>query len=62
MQTMELPLTLSSEEAVILLELLESERARLPMEIRHTDHRSYRDDLRKRLGTVEHLLTHFVKS
>ena len=62
MQTMELRLTLSSEEAVILLELLESERARLPMEIRHTDHRSYRDDLRKRLATVEHLLTHFVKS
>jgi len=38
-----------------LAELLESERARLVIEIRHTDHRSYRDQLRGRLAIVERL-------
>ncbi|HEY1335976.1 MAG TPA: hypothetical protein VGF59_00635 [Bryobacteraceae bacterium] len=40
----------------VLNELLETEQARLLVEIRHTDHRSFRDDLRRRLEIVEHLI------
>jgi len=47
------PLDLSSAELEVLAELLESERAKLLVEIRHTDHRSYRTELRERLETVE---------
>ncbi len=46
----------AGEELVILTELLESDRSRLLVEIRHTDHRAYRDELRHRLEVVEHLL------
>ena len=49
------PLSLSGEEFEILAELLESERAKLLVEIRHTDHRAYRDELRHRLDLVERL-------
>ncbi|HTT63672.1 MAG TPA: hypothetical protein VMG35_17590 [Bryobacteraceae bacterium] len=49
------PLDVSSEELEILAELLESERAKLLIEIRHTDHRSYRAQLRERLEIVERL-------
>ena len=47
---------LAAEEVSILDELLESERNRLLVEIRHTDHRQYRDELRQRLNVIEHLL------
>ena len=47
---------LAGEELTVLNELLESERLRLMVEIRHTDHRAYRDELRQRLDIVEHLL------
>ncbi|HLN27000.1 MAG TPA: hypothetical protein VK395_04610 [Gemmataceae bacterium] len=50
------PLDLTSEEFAILAELLESERAKLLVEIRHTHHRSFRDELRHRLTLVERLL------
>lgn len=50
------PLDLTSEEFAILAELLESECAKLPIEIRHTHHRSFRDELRHRLTLVERLL------
>jgi len=49
------PLSLSGEEFEILAELLESERAKLLVEIRHTHHRAYRDELRHRLDLVERL-------
>ena len=49
------PLDVSSEELEILAELLESERAKLQIEIRHTDHRAFRDQLRERLAIVERL-------
>ena len=49
------PLDLDSEETEILAELLESERAKLLVEIRHTDHRSYRSELRERLEIVERI-------
>lgn len=54
----EVVLKLAGEELEFLDELLESERSRLLVEIRHTDHRSYRDQLRHRLEVVEHLLEH----
>ena len=47
---------LTGEALTVLRELLESERSRLLVEIRHTDHRSYRDELRHRLEVVERLL------
>ncbi len=50
------PLSLNSEEREILNELLESERNRLLIEIRHADHRAFRDDLRDRLTLVEGLI------
>jgi len=46
----------SSEELAILSELLESAHANLLVEIRHTDHRAYRDELRRRLELVEHMI------
>jgi hypothetical protein len=49
------PLSLNEEEFRILAELLESERAKLLVEIRHTDHREFRDRLRRRLDVVEAL-------
>ncbi|HUI79560.1 MAG TPA: hypothetical protein VLY24_16660 [Bryobacteraceae bacterium] len=54
--TNEVVLKFAGEELEVLDELLESERSRLLVEIRHTDHRSYRDELRHRLDVVEHLL------
>ena len=50
------PLNLSSEELVILAQVLESARDTLLVEIRHTDHRSYREELRQRLTVIERLL------
>lgn len=55
-------LKLGSEQLEILAELLESERTKLLVEIRHTDHRSYRDQLRRRLEIVEHLLDQVFRS
>jgi hypothetical protein len=52
----ELVLKLAGEDLEILDELLESEQNRLLVEIHHTDHRAYRDELRHRLEVVEHLL------
>ena len=52
-------LNLTREESAILSELLESARIKLLVEIRHTDHRAYRDELRHRLDLVEGLATRF---
>ena len=49
-------ISLESEDLALLKELLESEQDRLLVEIRHTDHRSYRDQLRQRLALVERLI------
>jgi hypothetical protein len=54
--TMNERLNLTSEEQTVLSDLLESERAKLMIEIRHTDHRSFREELRHRLTVVEGLL------
>lgn len=50
------PISLKNGELLVLKELLESERARLLVEIRHTDHRAFRNELRQRLETVEGLI------
>jgi hypothetical protein len=41
---------------MLLSELLESARARLLIEIRHTDHRAFRNELRHRLTGLERLI------
>jgi len=50
------PLHLDCEELAMLSELLEATHANLLIEIRHTDHRSYRNELRRRLELVERLI------
>ena len=55
-------LELGGEQIAILTELLESERTKLLVEVRHTDHRSYRDELRQRLNLVEQLLERTARS
>jgi len=47
---------LAGEDLTVLCELLEAEQARLLVEIRHTDHRVYRGELRRRLAIVEQLI------
>ncbi len=49
----------NAEESEILSELLESARTRLLVEIRHTHHRAYRDELRHRLTVIEGLIDRF---
>ena len=49
-------LNFTGEELMVLRQILEAEQARMLVEIRHTDHRSFRDELRRRLETVEHLV------
>ena len=53
--TLHAPLNLDSEHLAVLRELVESAQARLLVEIRHTHHRAYRDELRHRLTLVEDL-------
>ena len=48
-------LDLDRDERAILAELLESSRTRLLVEIRRTDHRAYREELRQRLVAIESL-------
>jgi hypothetical protein len=50
------PLSLTDEEFTLMGELLESERARVLIGIRHTFHRAYREELRRRLETIEALI------
>ena len=50
------PLKLPGEELAVLAELLETARTKLLIEIRHTDHRAFRDELRHRLTLVESLI------
>jgi hypothetical protein len=49
-------LNLTGEELTVLRQILEAEQARMLVEIRHTDHRSFRDELRRRLALVERLI------
>ena len=49
-------LNLEGEEAAVVTELLESEQARLLVEIRHSHHRAFRELLRDRLTIIENLL------
>jgi hypothetical protein len=49
------PLSLNHEERALLAELLEAASTKLLVEIRRTDHRVYRDELRHRLTMVDSL-------
>lgn len=53
--TIHAPLNLDSDHLAILSELVESARVRLLVEIRHTHHRAFRDELRNRLNLIEDL-------
>ena len=48
-------LTLTSEEAKVLAEILTSQLAALRVEIGRSDHREYRDMLRRRNDVMEHI-------
>jgi hypothetical protein len=50
------PLSLDGEERATMTELLDEARTKLLVEIRRTDHRRFRDELRQRLVLVERLL------
>jgi hypothetical protein len=50
------PLTWLAKTLLVLTKLLEAEQSRLLVEIRHTDHRSFREELRRRLSIVERLI------
>ena len=56
------PLHLSGEEFALLTELLESERTKLLVEIHHTDHRAYRNELRQRLALVEGMVERWLST
>jgi hypothetical protein len=53
--TIHAPLNLDGSHLAILTDLVESERARLLVEIRHTHHRAFREELCRRLTLVEDL-------
>jgi len=46
----------AAEDLALLAELLESEQARLLIGVRHTFHREYRQELRRRLDLIEDLI------
>jgi hypothetical protein len=50
------PLNVTGEERELLAALLEAANARLLVEIRHTDHRAFREELRRRLTLLEGLM------
>ena len=60
--TIERLLHLNSEEFALLAQVLESERAKLLIEIRHTDHRAYREELHRRLTMLEGMVARFAES
>ena len=51
-------ISVDSDERELLRELLDIEQDRLLVEIRHTDHRNYREQLRRRLQIIERLQEH----
>ena len=52
----------TAEEFDILAQLLESERTKLLVGIRHTDHRAFRNELRHRLDVVDGLVGRFARA
>ncbi len=53
---------LNAEEISLLAEMLESEQSRLLAGIRHSFHREYRDELRRRLDIVQSLIQRIEKT
>jgi hypothetical protein len=49
------PDSLTNEERELLAELLEAERHRLLLEIRHSTHRQFREELKQRYDRVDRL-------
>ncbi len=50
------PFSLDSRESILLAQLLETELAKMAVEIRHTHNRLFRDDLKRRFEMIEALL------
>jgi len=50
------PLNLNDEELAIVVDLLETERVKLLVGIRHSHHRAFREELRRRLEVIEELV------
>jgi hypothetical protein len=50
---------LGADDQALLLELLEQERRRLTLEIRHTDSRAFREEINHRIDRVEALIERF---
>lgn len=50
------PFSLDSHEATLLAQILETELAKLAVEIRHTHNRLFRDDLKRRFEMIEAIL------
>ena len=55
-------LHLNEKERELLGELLEGERQKLAVEVRHTDKRLFREGLKHRLDEVEALLSRLKRS
>jgi len=53
-----MPIELTTRERDLVVELLSQELDELWPEIRHTDDRDYRGELRERRETVRHLIEH----
>lgn len=47
---------LTAEDLNVLGQVLQTAKAGLQVEIQHTFHRLYRDELRRRLTVIEHLI------
>jgi len=55
-------LSLTPEELAVIGELVRLEQVKLLVEIRRTDHRAFRDELRHRLSVVEDLVNRFPEA
>jgi hypothetical protein len=56
------PVQLNSEELELVVDMLDREQARLHFEMRHTDKRAYREEMKHRLVVVESLLGRLRKN
>jgi hypothetical protein len=50
------PFSLDSQESILLAQILETELAKLAVEIRHTHNRLFRDDLKRRFEMIDAIL------
>ena len=56
METAAVTFNVTGEDMDVLGQVLQTAKAELQVEIQHTFHRLYRDELRRRLTVIEHLI------